>query len=80
MSDDFEAPGLTFGEGSYPRCTALHKDYYTNSNKHFYYHDNTYTNNYGKLVILTESAYTETIRFEEVTKKLFLIQITSASP
>ena len=78
MLEKFEAPGRTLRYGSDPHWTALHNNYYTNDAYHFYSHDNSYTDNYGELVILTKAANTDIIGFEEVTKKAFVIQSTSA--
>ena len=77
MSDNFEAPGRTFGGGYNPRWTALHKNHYTNDAQHFYFRDNTYTKNYDKLVILAKAADTDIVGFDKVTKKAFAILITS---
>ena len=74
MSDEFEFPGRTFGEGPNTRLTCFNKNYYTNEAQHLYSCDNSYTKNDGELVILTRAANTNIIGFDKVTKKAFVIQ------
>ena len=80
MSDEFEAPGRNFGDGSNPHWTDLHKNDYTKDAHRFYSRDNDYTKNYGDLVILNKAANTGIIGFDKVTKKASTIRITSAPP
>ena len=71
MSNEFEAPGRTFGKGSNPLWNYLHKNDSTNDAQSFYSRGNAYTNNYYELVILTKASNTDTIGFDEVTQKTF---------
>ena len=53
ISDEFEAPGHTFGYSSYLCWTPIHNNYHTNNTQHFYSRDNSYTKNDVEMVILT---------------------------
>ena len=72
MSDEFEFPGRTFGDGPNTRLTCFNKNYYTNEAQHLYSRENPYTKNDGELVILTKASDTKIIGFDKVTKKTFL--------
>ncbi len=52
MSDEFNAPGRSFGDGDDPIWTAMHRNDYTNAALHFYSKDHVTTEN-GFLKILT---------------------------
>ncbi len=53
MSDEFNTPGRSFGDGDDPIWTALHKNDYTNSALHFYSKDRVTTTEDGFLKIST---------------------------
>jgi beta-glucan synthesis-associated protein KRE6 len=69
FSDEFNAPGRTFHDGTDPRWTALDKNDYTNNAQHYYSPKNAYTNDDGELVIETEAADTDVIGFNDVKRK-----------
>ena len=77
MSDEFNVPGRTFGDGSDPKWTALDKNDYTNDALHYYSSDNARTDENGDLIIKTEAKDTSVVGFndvkgvKEVTKKHF---------
>ena len=69
FSDEFNAPHRTFEDGSDPRWTALDKNDYTNDAQHYYSPRNARTDSGGNLVITTESADTDVVGFNDVTRE-----------
>ena len=73
MSDEFNSPGRTFGDGMDAKWTALEKNDYTNAGLHYYSASNAKTNEDGELVISTTNEDTEFLGFDQ--KKFYVTKM-----
>lgn len=65
MSDEFNAAGRTFEDGSDPKWTAINKNDYTNGGLHYYSNKNAKVNDDGELVISTTDEDTEILGYND---------------
>lgn len=79
FSDEFNADGRSFADGSDPKWTALDKNDYTNGALHYYTPNNVRTEN-GDLIIQTKAETTEFVGKNDTTleKQMFRKRFTSS--